>query len=105
MTHDPEAAWPLTQTETGYIPSATPAPPLPQSNLIPIGKNSALFMPSGAHGPSWGQRIAILAIVLGISIPLTAIAGGMLGLIGVGVAWAGIVLVTAIIMGIGIRRN
>ena len=45
-------------------------------------------------------KIATLAICLGAAIPLSAIAGGMFGLVGFMVAWVGIVIV-AIVMGRG----
>ena len=108
MTFDPEAAWPLTLPETGYHPSPTPAPPAAPSNLVPLGqipqpiRPSAAKLPADQKSPSWGVRIAILAIVLGISIPLTAIAlsgGTILGLVKLVVVWVGLVLITAVTMG------
>lgn len=98
MTIDPEAAWPLTTTESGYHPSPNPTPILPPSNLVPL---APVELPSSLHSkpPSHGVRIAYLSIIMGVSIPLTAIAGGELGIIGMIVAWAGIVLVTAFTLG------
>jgi len=45
------------------------------------------------------MRIAYLAIILGVAIPLTAIAASYAGLLGIGVVWAGIVLVAAVAFG------
>jgi hypothetical protein len=46
-----------------------------------------------------GARIAVLAIILGAAIPLTAIATSMIGLIGLIVVWSGLVLIAAVLFG------
>ena len=95
MTHDPEASWPLTQTDPGYYPSTNPAP-APPSNLTPYAQTqypSAHIPSSGPKPMSPGIRLAYLAVILGAAIPLTAIAGEIMGLIGLAICWVGIVLV------------
>lgn len=77
---------------------------------LPVGGNGPAQMVSGrhyavaAHTPdpapspkkeSTGATLAKLAIILGISIPLTAITAAELGLRGLLVVWVGIVLVAA----------
>jgi len=52
-----------------------------------------------------GVRIAYLAIILGVSIPLTAIALSEAGLIGLIIVWAGIVLVAGLAFGTSARRS
>ena len=102
MTHDPEAAWPLTTTESGYYPSANPVPHLPPSNLVPLSSPmppASTNAPSGSKPVPAGVRIAYLSIILGAAIPLTAIAGSYMGILGMAVAWAGIVLVAAFTLG------
>ncbi|MDR2930303.1 MAG: hypothetical protein LBV06_05300 [Propionibacteriaceae bacterium] len=103
MSPDPEAAWPLTSTGTGYYPSAptastpasaplTPLPPsMPPAAYQPISNHSLKSM-------SPGMRLGYLATILGCAIPLTAIAASMMGFTGVIVSWVGIVFVTAITM-------
>jgi len=44
----------------------------------------------------FAQRVTILSIILGAAIPLTAIAGGMLGGFGFLIAWVGIVVVAVV---------
>lgn len=46
--------------------------------------------PSNAVAP--GARVAVCIVSIVMAIPLTAIAGGMLGLYGIGAVWVGIVL-------------
>jgi len=102
MTQDPEAAWPLTQTEPGYYPTTNPTP-APPSNVMPYTQApyKAVHKPAGTAKPmSQGIRLAYLAIILGVSIPLTAISASMIGLLGVIICWVGIVMVTAIAFGI-----
>ena len=51
-------------------------------------------------------KIATLAICLGAAIPLSAIAGGMFGLVGLMVAWVGIVIIAVVLgLGFGDRRK
>ena len=98
-THDPESAWPLTQTDAGYFPGPTPAPP---ANLMPFTAPVPAPHPMSPTPPRTipnGMRIAYLAIILGVAIPLTAIAASYAGLLGIGVVWAGIVLVAAVAFG------
>ena len=101
MTHDPEAAWPLTDTETGYYPGPAPAPALPPSVLVPYQSSSYPVTPKSTNKTiSAGTRIAYLAIIIGAAIPLTAIAVNEGGLPGLVVSWIGIVLVaTAVFRG------
>lgn len=51
-----------------------------------------------------GSRIAALSISLGIAIPLTAIASDY-GLIGMAMAWGGVLFVAFVTTGIGFGRN
>ena len=110
MTHDPEAAWPLTDTTQGYYPTTPSA--LPPSQVVPYAPvhnshaKGFTVAPDGTR-PSvpHGVRIAFLAIILGVSIPLTAIAISEGGIIGLIIAWAGIIIVSAIAFGFGFRRN
>ncbi|MDR0284492.1 MAG: hypothetical protein LBI33_06315 [Propionibacteriaceae bacterium] len=102
MNHDPEAAWPLTPTDQGYIPNPAPSPtPLPPNPVAPYAPRPMVtFQPgnqSGTFSPS--QKIAVLAIVLGLSIPLTAIATSMMGIIGLVIVWVGIIGVVALAFG------
>lgn len=101
MTNDPEAAWPLTQTETGYYPSppttASAPPPAPMAPYNAHHRYPAPQQPSGTKPMSNGIRLAYLAIILGISVPLTAISADMIGLIGLAVVWVGIIMVSAIV--------
>ncbi len=100
--NDLEASWPLTGTEPGYYPGAAPTQ-MPAANLTPttanpLARNVHLASPAQpvekAMTPA--LRLAFLAIVLVLAIPLTAIAFYNAGLIGAIVAWAGIVAVSAI---------
>lgn len=51
-----------------------------------------------------GQRLALTIVSLGVGIPITAIAADHVGLMGVGVSWAGIAAVNAI-FSLGRRRT
>ena len=75
-------------------PYIQPVPPAPRPATRP---------PSGGITP--GMRIAYLAIILGVSIPLTAIAAAEIGLLGMIIVWAGIVLVSGIVFGSSSRRS
>ena len=103
MTHDPEAAWPLTSTETGYYPDPNPAPAVPPSNLMPLDSTRfGRFRASQkipVRAAPHGVRIAMLAIILGTAIPLTAIAGSMFSLAGIIVTWVGLILVASFALG------
>lgn len=109
MTHDPEAAWPLT-TDLGYQGAETPTYPVAPPHVAPTGvqrvNNSYEFALAKAQldaaKPQSGQGILIakLSIILGAAIPLSAIAAEMAGLLGLIVAWIGIVFVAAIVMGV-----
>ncbi|MDR0489365.1 MAG: hypothetical protein LBG99_08265 [Propionibacteriaceae bacterium] len=113
MTHDPEAAWPLTDTTPGYFPSTTPQQ-MPPSQMMPYTGSPQYTPAKPTPGFSVtpdnstmrpGHRIAILAIILGAAVPLTAISASYFEFLGMIVSWAGIVFVTAIAFGVGIRRN
>ena len=96
MTQDPEASWPLTQTDPGYYPGVNPTP-APPSNVMPYAQPHYPPMRPMAPKPmSQGVRIAYLAIILATAIPLTAIAAYMIGLIGLAVVWVGIAFVAAV---------
>jgi len=97
MTHDPEAAWPLTATDPGYYPGPTVAPPPAPSNLIPYAP--APVPAPVANTTPHGVRIAYLAIILGTAIPLTAIAASQMGLIGLAICWFGIVIIASVVFG------
>jgi len=109
MSHDPEAAWPLTPevgyTPAPYVPALDPAAPGAMSS--PINHGLATSSPYANAGlpavpdkkESPGILIAKLAIILGTAIPLTAIATSMVGLVGLVVVWVGIVSVAGIAMG------
>ena len=102
MTHDPEAAWPLTQPDQGYYPGPAAGPLFTPGNMAPMGapmyRHRVPAAPSKT--PPWGIRIAFLAIILATAIPLTAIAITMVGLIGLIVVWAGIVMVAGLAFGV-----
>jgi len=51
-----------------------------------------------------GAQTAMVITCIALAIPLTAIAGGMFGLIGLPITWAGIVIV-ALILGRGLGRD
>jgi len=100
LAHDPEAAWPLTEPETGYIPAPDPGP----SKIVPLPPPPSRRRRDRTPGISadqmpWGIRIAILAIVLGVAVPLTAIT--FPNLIALAIVWIGIVMVTAFTLGGG----
>jgi len=116
MTHDPEAAWPLTTPEAGYYgvtpPRADPPASLPPSNIAPYDPPAAdrysrhgrrAGRDPGQRGPDtptpYWFRLASLAIILGTAIPLTAIAGSYYALPGMAVVWVGIVIVAAVALG------
>ncbi|MCL1923011.1 MAG: hypothetical protein FWG15_03980 [Propionibacteriaceae bacterium] len=108
MNHDREAAWPLASLEEP--PTSLPTGRTPSNRGLTLPHQSppdhSKFSLTPANtGFTPGQRIAVLAIILTMAIPLSAIAQGSLGIIGLSVGWAGIVLVTAITMGLGFRRN
>jgi hypothetical protein len=71
---------------------ATPAP-------LPYHRATAAFSP--------GQRIAMLAVVLALSVPLTAIVLVFTdsNLVALGGVWLGIILITAIITGLGDKKT
>ena len=99
MTQDPEASWPLTQTDPGYFPGVNPMP-APPSNVMPY--STPQYPPVKPAAPvyrpiSQGVRIAMLAIILGTAVPLTAIAAINLGLVGLAVCWVGIAFVAAVV--------
>jgi len=112
MSHDPEAAWPLTP-EIGYSPAPYSSPldaltanvgPLspatrPVTSPAPYLGASLPVVPAKAESP--GVLIAKLAIILGTAIPLTAIATSMVGLIGLIIVWVGIIMVAGIALGPG----
>jgi len=96
MTQDPEASWPLTQTDPGYFPGVNPMP-APPSNVMPYAQPQYPPVKPPASKPmSQGVRIAYLAIILGAAIPLTAIAAETIGLIGLAICWVGIAFVAAV---------
>ena len=101
MTHDPEAAWPLTQPDQGYYPGPAAGPLMAPGNMVPMG--APMYRPVMPTAPSktmpWGIRVAFLAIILAAAIPLTAIAISTVGLIGLIVVWAGIVMVAGLAFG------
>ena len=111
MTHDPEAAWPLTDTDQGYYPGpASPQAPLPPSRVVPYtgpqGRISSISTPMPGPKPmSHGVRIAYLAIILGVSIPLTAISVSMIGVVGLIITWVGLVFIAALAFGSSIVRG
>jgi len=105
MSHDPEAAWPLAP-EIGYSPAPYSPTVTPGVASLPTTRPPASPLPYvGAALPavpakdSPGPVIAKLAIILGTAIPLTAIAVGAIGLVGLIIAWVGIVLVAGIALG------
>ena len=98
-TRDAEAAWPLTAPDPGYYPGTAPSA---HPGLMPFAPGPVYPpapAPTSAPRISPGMRVAYLAIILGVAIPLTAIAGTYAGLIGMGLAWVGIVLVAALAFG------
>jgi len=105
MTHDPEAAWPLTQPEQGYYPG-TPSQPLAPSNMMPAAPQYRPVVPSQPARPMpWWVRVTMLAILMAAAIPITVVAlvkGAFISLI---VAWAGIVLVSAFFFGFTQRNQ
>ncbi|MCL1907205.1 MAG: hypothetical protein FWG08_04740 [Propionibacteriaceae bacterium] len=106
MTHDPEAAWPLTETDQGFYPS-TPAQ-LPPSQMVPYTNkhsDSGFSITPRDTGFKPGHKIAALAIVMTLAIPLTVVASQAFGLLGFGVTWASIVMIVGITFGVGFRRN
>ncbi|MDR2974306.1 MAG: hypothetical protein LBV00_06280 [Propionibacteriaceae bacterium] len=104
MTHDAEAAWPLTGTDQGYYPGPNPTTPPTQMPLAPMTTPNQYMpiMPATSHskGMSPGLRLGYISAILGLSIPLTAIATSMIGFVGLVVVWAGIIMVTAIAFGL-----
>ncbi|MCL2470587.1 MAG: hypothetical protein FWF25_02445 [Propionibacteriaceae bacterium] len=105
MTHDPEAAWPLTPSEPGYFPGVNPAPTPPSNVMRHVGTPSPVPNARPEKSTPYGIRIAYLAIILGVSIPLTAIALSETGLIGLVVVWIGIITVASIAFGSFGRRS
>ena len=106
MTHDTEAAWPLTQPDQGYHlapPSGpiTPSPLVTTPNIPPQTWRQP--MPSTPSTPSrpmpWGVKIAMLSLILVASVVLTGFAMTTLydNILSLIVVWVGIVLVTAIV--------
>ena len=97
MTQDPEATWPLTQTDPGYYPGVNPMP-APPSNVMPYAPQyPPVKPPTPASRPmSQGIRIAYLSIILAAAIPLTAIATYSIGIIGLAISWVGIAFVAAV---------
>ncbi len=104
MTPDPESSWPLTGVDTGYFPGPTPNPgPAPAPNMMPLTNPSPMVYPPMAppsrKGMSAGLRLAYVAVILGAAIPLTAIAGSMIGFFGMLLVWVGIIAVAFIALG------
>ena len=101
MADKPEATWPLLTTVTrpaGDAPAADPSPAysdqMVSSRQYAVAGQSPKAAPAGKK-ESAGSTVAKLAIILAISIPLTAITASELGLRGLLVVWVGIVLVAA----------
>jgi len=96
---DPEAAWPLLANPAQPQPGTNP--PAQQPGLVPYGFPGPVQPLTGqpyapvAKKESSGPVIAKLAIILGLAIPLTAIAATELGLRGLVVVWMGIAAVAA----------
>ena len=60
-----------------------------------VSPHSTSAVPKRSNEPSpFVQRVTILSIILGLSIPLTAIAGAIASLPGIFVVWTGIVIVS-----------
>ncbi len=100
MTRDSEAAWPLTDINQGYYPGQAPTP----GPLMPVATPPAQYMavqpiPNRKQSLSPAMRLAFLGTILGLTIPLTAIATSMLGIIGLIVTWAGVVAVATLALG------
>ena len=105
MTHDTEAAWPLTQPDQGYYPSPSPTAPIPPSILVPTSNTPpqtwrAPTPSTPSRQMPWGVKIAMLAMILFTSVVLTGLSmSGAWGdeIIALIVVWVGIVLVTTIV--------
>ncbi len=105
MNRDTEAAWPLT-TDTGYYPgpasAPAPGPLMPVAPTNPYAPAQPILAQPPANRPqaiSPGLRLGYLAVILGIAIPLTAIATNILGFIGLVVTWGGILAVSFLAFG------
>ena len=107
MTHDPEAAWPLTDTSPGYYPTNPQA--MPPAQIVPYGgqptKNKGISVSQDGTKTPHGTKIAYLAIILGTAIPLTGIAASEMGFFGILISWVGIVVVAAIAFGFSFPKN
>ena len=53
---------------------------------------------------SGGSQTAVIIVCIALAIPLTAIAGGMFGVVGLPLTWIGIIIV-AFILGRGLGKN
>ena len=105
MSHDPEAAWPLTQSDQGYYPGPAPGQPMPPSNMMPAAQYRPVLPSQPARPMPWWVRVTMLAILMAAAIPITVVAlvqGAFISLI---VAWAGIVLVSAFFFGFTQRNQ
>jgi len=70
-----------------------PTMPVPLQSQVPAQKKSGS-----------GPTVAALTICMALAIPLTAIAGGMFGFVGLPITWVGIIIV-ALIVSRGLRRD